>query len=793
MSTFSGNGGGAAVFLDEYNSDLNFVIESDGVTGSSLHKNGFEYIWAGARATQGVSRGKVCYEVLVKEKLEVHMPDTETKPHVMRVGWSVDMSPLAVGEAPLSYGYGGTGKASCNNRFFNYGEPYSTDDVIMCYIDLDAVPKAIFFAKNGKYLDVAFRLGPEADGKIFYPHISVKNMRFIANFGGFNTYFPPVQSFYLIQHLPPQMLSAPPLPPKDRCECEVLMMVGLPSSGKTTWLDKYVKDHPEKKYNILGTNDILVKMKVMGLGRKRNYHGRWDALIKQATGILNEMLKVAKHKNRNYILDQTNVYPNARRRKMGNFQGYHRIAVVMVNENSVLMQRNSEVVRRDGKVVPESAFMEMKSNFTLPVQGESFDEVWYVEENRERSQQLVREFNEEGGNWKEEQKKRPVDEVTVKAEPITDFKKPKYGDSDFNQCRSEHDNQLPGEKHQSTNSASGYQHPNDPQNFHHRGQPTVPVQESHPGNSHGQGFYQKQNTYSEGQQQYNQQHQKNEGTTYQQSGRSYNHTTQTAGSHTHGHEGLHQGQSSGNPGYQPGRVIRGGFPRENSENNQHSGPQRYQGEGGQSHPPVNSGYHQAGQGYRHGQGDWSYAQGNPGNSYHQAAIPQGNQGDRGSYHDQPGKSFGFQVGQAGIYLHRDSGSNYSQYSPAGNPQSNYQNNNYSGLPRRNDNSQSGYGAGVSQGYPVKQESSDPRQGTYQHPNESYRRNQPGDYDATSNYPGPNASSSQRYYRGSNSGNPTQQGGFYNQSQGYWGGGQEWTGPDVPQPRQDNWNQNQRYH
>ena len=47
------------VCLDAYNSDLNFVIETDGVTGASLHENGFEYIWAGARATHGVSRGKV--------------------------------------------------------------------------------------------------------------------------------------------------------------------------------------------------------------------------------------------------------------------------------------------------------------------------------------------------------------------------------------------------------------------------------------------------------------------------------------------------------------------------------------------------------------------------------------------------------------------------------------------------------------------------------------------------------------------------------------------------------------
>ena len=47
------------IVLDDYNSDLNFVIEPDGVTGSSLHKDGFEYMWAGARATHGIRTGKV--------------------------------------------------------------------------------------------------------------------------------------------------------------------------------------------------------------------------------------------------------------------------------------------------------------------------------------------------------------------------------------------------------------------------------------------------------------------------------------------------------------------------------------------------------------------------------------------------------------------------------------------------------------------------------------------------------------------------------------------------------------
>ena len=45
----SSHGSEPRIVLDDYNSDLNFVIAPDGVTGSSLHKDGFEYMWAGAR------------------------------------------------------------------------------------------------------------------------------------------------------------------------------------------------------------------------------------------------------------------------------------------------------------------------------------------------------------------------------------------------------------------------------------------------------------------------------------------------------------------------------------------------------------------------------------------------------------------------------------------------------------------------------------------------------------------------------------------------------------------------
>ena len=78
------------------------------------------------------------------------------------------------------------------------------------------------------------------------------------------------------------------------------MEEGYNSSYLVLPLSPSIESFPKKCLEIL----VLFVRQVMGLARKRNYHGRWDVLIDLSTKCLNKMLEMAAHKKRNYILDQ---------------------------------------------------------------------------------------------------------------------------------------------------------------------------------------------------------------------------------------------------------------------------------------------------------------------------------------------------------------------------------------------------------------------------------------------------------------------------------------------------------
>ncbi|XP_062844385.1 heterogeneous nuclear ribonucleoprotein U-like protein 1 [Trichomycterus rosablanca] len=388
------------VAIDTYNCDLHFKVARDRYNGYPLTIEGFAYLWAGARASYGVTKGRVCYEMRINEEISVkHLPTSEPDPHVVRIGWSLDSCNTQLGEEPFSYGYGGTGKKSCNCKFDDYGEKFGENDVIGCYIDFESQEQVeMAFTKNGKWLGVCYSI-PRCDlaGRALFPHVLVKNCSVEFNFGQRDEpLFPQPPGYTFLQDLPLQDRTRGTVGPANKAECEILMMVGLPGAGKTTWANKHYQQHPEKKFNILGTNAIIEKMKVMGLRRQRNYAGRWDVLISQATQCLNRLIQIAARKKRNYILDQTNVYGSAQRRKMRPFEGFQRKAIVICPTDEDLKERTLKRTDEEGKDVPDHAVLEMKANFALPEPGEFLDDVTFVELQRDETDALIKQYNEEG-------------------------------------------------------------------------------------------------------------------------------------------------------------------------------------------------------------------------------------------------------------------------------------------------------------------------------------------------------------------------------------------------------------
>ncbi|KAK2091908.1 Heteroproteinous nuclear ribonucleoprotein U-like protein 1 [Saguinus oedipus] len=294
----------------------------------------------------------------------------EPDPHVVRIGWSVDSCSTQLGEEPFSYGYGGAGKKSTNSRFENCGDKFAENDVIGCVAKFECGNDVeLSFTKNGKWMGVAFRIRKKAlGGQALYPHVL---------------------------HLPLSERIRGTVGQKSKAECEILMMVGLPAAGKTTWAIKHAVSNPSKKYNILGTSAIMDKMRVMGLRPQRNYAGRWDVLIQHATQCLNCLIQIAARKKHHYILDQKHVYGSAHRRNMRPFEGFQRKAIVICPTDEDLKDRTIKRTEEEGKDVPDRAVLEMKANFTLPDVGDFLDEVLFIELQREEADKL--RFDDRGG------------------------------------------------------------------------------------------------------------------------------------------------------------------------------------------------------------------------------------------------------------------------------------------------------------------------------------------------------------------------------------------------------------
>lgn len=211
--------------MDKYNCDLHLKVAPEGLSGKPLADEGFSYLLAGARATWGTTKGKVCFECKVTSFISVELPESEEPKNVVRVGWSTDSESLQLGEVKMSYGYDSSGKKACDAEFTEYGQSFGVDDVIGCYLDLESDPKTVSFTKNGEDMGVAFEFTEELSNQALFPHVLIKNAEFVVNFGSQEEpWFPAKEGYTFMQSVGEDSLVHGTRGPGNKKDCEVRLL-----------------------------------------------------------------------------------------------------------------------------------------------------------------------------------------------------------------------------------------------------------------------------------------------------------------------------------------------------------------------------------------------------------------------------------------------------------------------------------------------------------------------------------------------------------------------------------------
>ncbi|CAD5208665.1 unnamed protein product [Bursaphelenchus xylophilus] len=406
--------------LDYYNADMNikadpknkWLVDPD-------NGDGFALMWGCVKSNYGLIVPSdlekfpvLVYQVKIADFITLkHLPFEEIDAYDLRVGWSSENVQTPVGESEHSYCFSRLGRKASGNQFVDFGSQVSMDDVVTVALDLYASEMKIYVNEEDLgtvYKDLDFG-GP---GSVIYPHIGLKNLKVFVNFGleqpeeGCKWELPPQllnKNVKFIGQLErnPSILKRSVRPPDSKSDCTVLMMVGLPAAGKTFWVRHYLREHPNEHWVLLNTENVINLMKVNGVPRKRVHHGRWDMIMGLAAKALNRSFGLACRRRHNYIIDQTNVSRDARKRKLQVFKDFLRKCVVIVPPEEEFEHRQLRQARQEtGSTLPAEALLELKATFALPAQdAEPIEDVIFVEPPIERVNEaieLIQRYNEEG-------------------------------------------------------------------------------------------------------------------------------------------------------------------------------------------------------------------------------------------------------------------------------------------------------------------------------------------------------------------------------------------------------------
>lgn len=148
----------------------------------------------------------------------------------------------------------------------------------------------------------------------------------------------------------------------------VMLLSGVPMSGKSTWLKENYPD-----VMVISRDDILLEV----AGTEDYGKAFYNTDSKSVDKKLRERLVLASSLGQNVILDMVNGSAKTRRRNLEYFSDdFYKVAVVFPVLTSDEYVRRNEVRKvNENKFIPPKVLYTMINSFTIPTEDEGFDEV----------------------------------------------------------------------------------------------------------------------------------------------------------------------------------------------------------------------------------------------------------------------------------------------------------------------------------------------------------------------------------------------------------------------------------
>ena len=144
------------------------------------------------------------------------------------------------------------------------------------------------------------------------------------------------------------------------------MLVGVPASGKSTW----VKDNVGDCVVISSDNHIEILAEQQG----KTYSEVFNEAIVQASRLMREDLAEALIEKKNIIWDQTNLTEKSRRKKMKQVpKDYEKIAVFFPTPSEDELKKRLD--SRPGKFIPKGVINNMIDTMQTPTKEEGFSTI----------------------------------------------------------------------------------------------------------------------------------------------------------------------------------------------------------------------------------------------------------------------------------------------------------------------------------------------------------------------------------------------------------------------------------